>query len=283
MKKVLALVALAAMMSLPSQVWAQAVPGVATVVPSCGTPPTTYTPGQNRATLQDTNGTLCVNNGAGSATSVTVTAPLGSKASSASVSTVIANDQAPVPAKIDQTTPGSTNAVSIANVGATTVSSGNGTSNAGNQRVNIASDNSPVSGLGAGAIGAALPANAVQMGVNIGNNLNTPIACYQSVVYDASTSGSTQLVALQSGQIIYVCGYSLYSAGTVNVELDYGTGSACASGTTKIVPAYQFVANSGVVDGSPFYRGLKTAASNELCLKTSGGVAVQAIIYYAQF
>lgn len=45
---------------------------------------------------------------------------------------------------IDQTTPGTTNAVSLAQIGATTVSTGNGVAGAGVQRVTIASDNSPI-------------------------------------------------------------------------------------------------------------------------------------------
>lgn len=44
---------------------------------------------------------------------------------------------------IDQTTPGTTNAVSIAQLGSTTVATGNGTSSAGALRVAVASDNTP--------------------------------------------------------------------------------------------------------------------------------------------
>jgi hypothetical protein len=73
------------------------------------------------------------------------------------------------------------------------------------------------------------------------------------------------------------------ASGTVNVEFDYGTGTACATGNTKIVPAFQLTAQVGIVDGSPFYRGLKGAASNAFCIKTSAGVAAQAIVYYTKF
>lgn len=43
----------------------------------------------------------------------------------------------------DQTTPGTTNAVSIAQLGSTTIATGNGTSSAGALRVAVASDNTP--------------------------------------------------------------------------------------------------------------------------------------------
>jgi hypothetical protein len=45
--------------------------------------------------------------------------------------------------KIDQSTPGTSNGVSIAEIGATTVATGNGVAGAGTQRVAIASDNTP--------------------------------------------------------------------------------------------------------------------------------------------
>jgi hypothetical protein len=110
------------------------------------------------------------------------------------------------------------------------------------------------------------------------------IGCNSVAVYDASTSGSTQLVAAgTNGEAIYVCGYTFFSAGTVNVELDYGTGSACATGTKKIVPAYEFTAQTGISDQSPIFRGLAAPSGNALCIKISGSVAVQAIVYFAQF
>lgn len=46
---------------------------------------------------------------------------------------------------IDQTTPGTTNAISIADIGSNAVLTGNGTTGTGSQRVTIASDNTPFS------------------------------------------------------------------------------------------------------------------------------------------
>lgn len=140
------------------------------------------------------------------------------------------------------------------------------------------------------AINAAIPTQSasVQIGgtgmfANVGGAQTEVISCAQSAIYDTNTSGSTQLVGALGGKIIYVCGYSLFSAGGVNVNLQYGTGSNCGTGTTKITPAYQLTAQTGLVDGSPYYRGLATTASQQLCLNTSAGVAVQAIVYYTQF
>lgn len=109
------------------------------------------------------------------------------------------------------------------------------------------------------------------------------ISCDSSTTYDASTNGKTQLVGLTSSQNVYVCGYTIFAAGTVNVSLSSGTGTNCGTTSTNITPAFQLTAQTGAVDGSPFYRGLKANASEELCLVTNAAVAVQAIVYYTKF
>lgn len=159
---------------------------------------------------------------------------------------------------IDQATPGTTNLVAITPAHA-----------------------------GAGATGAAPPANANYMGALSGSTtggLTTGlIACDSTAIYDASTTGSTELVALASGKSIYVCGYSIIAGGTVNVKLITGTGTACATGSSNKTPAFQLTAQAGIADGAPFFRGLKTASGGALCINASGAVAAQAIVYYAQF
>jgi hypothetical protein len=108
--------------------------------------------------------------------------------------------------------------------------------------------------------------------------------CNQSAQYDASTSGNTKLVTGVANKLIYVCGFNFFSNGTVNVSLVYGTGGTCGTGTGSVTPAFEFGAQTGTVDHLPVYTGLPGApASNDLCIKTSGAVAVQAIVYYTQF
>ena len=122
----------------------------------------------------------------------------------------------------------------------------------------------------------------VQGEISSGNAVQH-IGCDNSVVYDASTSGSTQLVALVSGQAVYVCGFVLFSAGTANVKLNYGTGTACATGTTAMTPAFQLTAQTGVSYGNGEGTVTKTAAGNALCINSSAAVAVQAVVTYTQF
>lgn len=113
---------------------------------------------------------------------------------------------------------------------------------------------------------------------------NQMFGCNQSAFYDASTSGATKLVTGVAGKRTYVCGWNILAGGTVNVSLIYGTGGTCGAGTTAITPAFQFTAQTADIDHLPVYTGITPVpASNDLCLNASGGVAVQAIVYYTQF
>lgn len=68
------------------------------------------------------------------------------------------------PVKIDQTTPGTTNGVSIMGVNAATALAGNGASGTGSQRVNLANDNTAIANWGQGATAATAPTGATQAG-----------------------------------------------------------------------------------------------------------------------
>lgn len=178
----------------------------------------------------------------------------------------------------------------ITQVGGTNISVGTGAQGSGSPRVTVATDTATNAGSAPTATGAAVPANTNYIGTNVAGNLTGVIGCGSSVIYDTNTNGKTQLVALSSGKITYVCGYTITtsSATTVTVSLSSGTGTNCGSTSTNITPAYPIQnpasqGPAGIVDGSPFYRGLKTAASEELCLVTTAGVSVQAIVYYTTF
>lgn len=173
--------------------------------------------------------------------------------------------------------------VNVAQLAGTATEVNNGTASAGTLRVAIASDNTVLPAVGADATGTTVPANAVYQGNNVGGNTTGQIGCGSVAIYDASTSGNTELVALASSQTVYVCGYTIFTPGSVSVRLVTGTGSACATDEASVTPIWQFTAQSGVVDNSPIYRGLKSAVSSALCIETSGAVAVQAIVYYTQF
>lgn len=108
------------------------------------------------------------------------------------------------------------------------------------------------------------------------------IACNLSALYDASTNGATRLVIGAAKTKIYICGYTIYGGGTASVSLKTGTGTNCGTGTAALTPAYAIVAQSQVNDTSPFWRGLLADIALDVCINTSAGVAVQAMVYYTQ-
>ena len=189
--------------------------------------------------------------------------------------------------------------VNVSQVNGTTTLTGTGAVGAGAQRVAVGTDtatiagSSPTSALaaaGVGATGSAVPANASYQGGNGSGNTTGYLNCDNTATYDASTNGATQLVALSSGKIVYVCGFQISQSTTtsVHVSLEYGTGTACATSPSKITPAYPLQAATstgpiGMVVMTPGYTGLKTTASQELCLLTDAGVSVQALVWYTQF
>lgn len=96
----------------------------------------------------------------------------------------IASDNTPFSVKLDQTTPGTTNAASLSHIGATAVATGNGVVSAGVQRVAIASDNTPFGVLGNVAHGAADSGNPLKVGGKA--RITNPAAVTDAQRVDAS-------------------------------------------------------------------------------------------------
>lgn len=115
------------------------------------TPPTTVTVTGTVAATQSgiwniTNVSGTVSLPTGAATESTLSTLNGKVTACNTGAVVLAAGTALVgKAGIDQTTPGTTNAVAIAQIGANTVLTGNGTTGTGSQRVTIASDNTAFS------------------------------------------------------------------------------------------------------------------------------------------
>lgn len=109
-----------------------------------------------------------------------------------------------------------------------------------------------------------------------------PVFCNQVAVYDASTNGATQLIAAPGGSAkVFICGYTIFAGGTASVSLVSGTGTNCGTGQGVITPAFNLTAQTKVEDSSPNWRGLLAPATSAVCIKTTAGVAVQAIVYYS--
>lgn len=127
----------------------------------------------------------------------------------------------------------------------------------------------------------ALPARAQS---TVGPDPDNLPACTDYVWYFGNLSGGIGMWPGKAAQSIYVCGFNFWSNGTVNLGLVYGTGSTCSTGTTKITPAFQFAAQTGLTDHPPIYEGLlPIPPGNNLCLNASGAVSAQAIVYFGQW
>jgi len=142
---------------------------------------------------------------------------------------------------------------------------------------------------GTGTVASAVPATAVygaygsDGGLSAGTAaLTAPIICQNSVAISTASSGNVELVALTSGETVYVCEWNVIATGTVAVQLVYGTGTACATSETNLTGAYPLVANAGLVDRSDFAM-MRTASGNALCIELSGAVQVDGVLYYTKF
>ncbi len=97
-----------------------------------------------------------------------------------------------------------------------------------------------------------------------------------------SLTATAQLVALVSGQTVYVCNASFTAAtGTAaTYQFQYGTGTNCGTGTTNLTGT--------MIGGSPISLGwggtsIKTGASNALCLALGGTTpSAQGVVTYIQ-
>lgn len=111
----------------------------------------------------------------------------------------------------------------------------------------------------------------------------SPTICVNTARFDAATAGNLEIVAARTGAKIYICGYTLWGGGTTTVQLLSGTGTNCATSQTVVTPGFQVAVGGGVMDSSPFNRGLITTESHALCFRNASPVSAQGIIYYGQY
>jgi hypothetical protein len=116
-----------------------------------------------------------------------------------------------------------------------------------------------------------------------GGNLTGLIQADSSAAISVSTATTTQLVALSSGKKIYVTSLDVIAAGTGNITFEYGTGTACATGTTVLTGAYNLTAQTGLAKGNGLGPILVIPASNALCALTSAAVQMSGSLAYTQF
>lgn len=116
-----------------------------------------------------------------------------------------------------------------------------------------------------------------------------PTVCNNSKMLQMTTATTTQLVALVAGQSVRVCSYAIQGSTTstaTTLQLVYGTGTACATGTTALTPAWNMPASSTALPmthGDGVGQLFATPAGDALCATSSAAGTVNLLISYAQF
>jgi hypothetical protein len=109
-------------------------------------------------------------------------------------------------------------------------------------------------------------------------------ACTNSVVINTASSGLTQLIAASGTKVIRVCHWSGVPTTAVAVQLEYGTGSACGTGTTALSGNYGSAAGvlAFAFDFGP-EAALLTPAGKALCLNLGAAIQLDGTITYSQY
>lgn len=188
---------------------------------------------------------------------------------------------------IDQTTVGTTNGVSLAQIGTGTVS----TSATGVQRVGIAGNANATLDQ---APGSAVPTNALQIGITDGTSTRVPFAdpCgYKAwTYYPVNVSSNTQIVAGSGSTKVYVCKAAFppqAAAVNFNIVESATSGNACATSPTGMLGGAtaalgaNVVINGGYIlpaDGRAW--AVTATGGDAMCIFTSA--AVSGVIAYVQ-
>jgi hypothetical protein len=95
----------------------------------------------------------------------------------------------------------------------------------------------------------------------------------------SAASGSVQIVGLSGSTVIRVCHLSISANTATNFTIQYGTGSACGTGTTALSGAYNNVTTLALdLNGT-----LRAPAGQAVCINSSGTITAGGIVTYAQF
>ena len=103
-----------------------------------------------------------------------------------------------------------------------------------------------------------------------------------SVAISTASSGNVQLVALAANETVFVCGWSVMSAGTTAVQLIFGTGAACVTGETDLTGAYPLIANTGISVPNGGAVQMKGDVAEALCIENSNAIQIDGILTYVQ-
>jgi len=176
-------------------------------------------------------------------------------------------------------------------VGGTAINTSNGTSSAGDPRINIASDNSAIANWGQGATGSAVPANAVFIAGKGSGNLLAPTVCDNWT--NINVTANTQLITGTASKQSYICSINIVVGAATNVAIVEGTGTTCGTGTAAVpgtsggstaATGWNFSANGGIAQGNDLGAIARTAtAADNVCILVSAANQVSGGISWTQY
>lgn len=103
-----------------------------------------------------------------------------------------------------------------------------------------------------------------------------------SAAINTASSGNVEVVALNGSDLIFICAIDVVVDAAVDIQLIYGTGTACATGETDLTGPWGFAANGGIAKGKgvgPYY---VVPAGNAFCIETSGAVQTSGSVTYVR-
>jgi hypothetical protein len=105
-----------------------------------------------------------------------------------------------------------------------------------------------------------------------------------SAAVSITTATTTQLVALSAGKSVYVCGFTASLGLSDSIVFEYGTGSACGTGTTALTGA--FTSDAAVIAAPATLGGegtrMTAPSGNALCALTTGTGGIKGVVQYVQ-
>lgn len=101
-----------------------------------------------------------------------------------------------------------------------------------------------------------------------------PIRSEATIAINTSSSGNTLLVT-HTGSNVIRFSYHVFSTGITSVSFVYGTGSACAAGTTTIDGPYDLVAATGMTSID-----MVIPSGNDLCVNNSNAIHLGGAVSY---
>jgi hypothetical protein len=105
----------------------------------------------------------------------------------------------------------------------------------------------------------------------------------QSAAYSATNAQTIKVATGRSTATIYVMQYLLSASAAGTVQIEYGTGSTCGTGTVNITGALQIAAGGNVQAGNGGGTLFVVPPGNDVCIASTGTASFAGHISFLQY